>query len=44
VGGPVATWIRTYALMFYGGRYQALGDALYPPVLQSPNPGASRFA
>jgi hypothetical protein len=31
LGGPVSTAIREYALMFYGGRYQALGDTLYPP-------------
>jgi hypothetical protein len=30
VGGPVATAIREYALVFYGGRYRALGDILYP--------------
>ena len=29
-GGPVSTGIREYALIFYGGRYQELGDALYP--------------
>jgi len=44
IGGPVATWIRAYALVFYGGRFQALGDALYPQALQPPTPGASRFA
>jgi len=44
IGGPVATWIREYALMFYGGRYQPLGDALYPPTLQPPAPGAQQFA
>jgi hypothetical protein len=31
LGGPIATWIRNYALLFYGGRYQALGDILSPP-------------
>jgi hypothetical protein len=31
LGGPLSTWLREYALVFYGGRYQALGDALYPP-------------
>ncbi|MGD0733042.1 MAG: hypothetical protein ABR956_17385 [Terracidiphilus sp.] len=31
LGGPVSTWIREYALIFYGGRYQKLGDILYPP-------------
>jgi hypothetical protein len=32
VGGPVSTGIREYALIFYGGRYKALGDILYPPT------------
>ena len=31
LGGPVSTGIREYALIFYGGRYRALGDILYPP-------------
>ena len=31
LGGPIATWIRNYALLFYGGRYQALGDLLDSP-------------
>jgi hypothetical protein len=31
LGGPLSTGIREYALIFYGGRYQALGDILYPP-------------
>jgi hypothetical protein len=31
VGGPLSTGLREYALAFYGGRYQALGDILYPP-------------
>ena len=31
LGGPIATWIRNFALVFYGGRYKALGDLLYPP-------------
>ncbi|HVC46446.1 MAG TPA: hypothetical protein VND90_04315 [Terracidiphilus sp.] len=30
LGGPLATWIRNFALIFYGGRYQALGDLLNP--------------
>ncbi|HEU5351311.1 MAG TPA: hypothetical protein VFU55_06910 [Terracidiphilus sp.] len=30
LGGPLATWVRNYALIFYGGRYQALGDLLTP--------------
>jgi hypothetical protein len=32
IGGPVSTAIREYALIFYGGRYRALGDILYPPT------------
>jgi hypothetical protein len=39
LGGPIATWIRNYALLFYGGRYQALGDLLYPPSPLPPTPG-----
>jgi hypothetical protein len=35
LGGPVSTAIREYALVFYGGRYQALGDILYPPLPRS---------
>jgi hypothetical protein len=31
VGGPLSTAVREYALVFYGGRYQPLGDILYPP-------------
>lgn len=30
LGGPVSTGLREYALIFYGGRYQVLGDILYP--------------
>ena len=30
VGGPVSTAIRQYALLFYGSRYQPLGDILFP--------------
>jgi hypothetical protein len=30
LGGPLSTGIREYALIFYGGRYKALGDILYP--------------
>jgi hypothetical protein len=44
VGGPVSTAIREYALLFYGSRYQPLADALYPPTLQPPAPGAQQFA
>jgi len=31
VGGPIGIASRYYALLFYGGRYQALGDLLSPP-------------
>lgn len=31
LGGPLSTGVREYALIFYGGRYQPLGNALYPP-------------
>jgi hypothetical protein len=30
VGGPLSTGVREFALVFYGGRYAALGDVLYP--------------
>ena len=30
VGGPLSTGVREFALVFYGGRYKALGDILYP--------------
>jgi hypothetical protein len=42
IGGPVSTGIREYALVFYGSRYQKLGEALFPtaPVLQTGSPGA----
>jgi hypothetical protein len=32
VGGPLSTWVREYAVTFYGGRYPALGNRLYPAV------------
>ena len=32
LGGPLSTATREYALIFYGSRYQALGDILYPPL------------
>jgi hypothetical protein len=31
-GGPLCIALRNYALVFYGGRYPALGDRLYPPL------------
>ncbi len=39
LGGPIATWTRNYALLFYGGRYQALGDILFPPPAAPSAPG-----
>jgi hypothetical protein len=36
LGGPVATWVRNYALLFYGGRYATLGNMLYPTPPQPP--------
>jgi hypothetical protein len=30
VGGPLSTAVRQYALLFYGGRYQVLGNILWP--------------
>ena len=30
-GGPLSIAVRNYALLFYGGRYQVLGDQLSPP-------------
>jgi hypothetical protein len=32
LGGPLSTGVREYALLFYGGRYQALGNILFPPA------------
>jgi hypothetical protein len=37
LGGPVSTAVREYALIFYGGRYQPLGDILYPPPAPPPS-------
>jgi len=28
LGGPLATWMRSYAILFYAGRYKALGELL----------------
>jgi hypothetical protein len=36
LGGPIATWTRNYALLFYGSRYQALSDILSPPSPDAP--------
>jgi hypothetical protein len=42
IGGPVSTGIREYALVFYGSRYQKLGEMLFPSaaVLQTGMPGS----
>lgn len=34
--GPVSIAIRSYALFFYGGRYEALGNILSPPAQVAP--------
>jgi hypothetical protein len=31
LGGPLAVYIRGYALVYYGGHYKPLGDILFPP-------------
>ncbi len=44
LGGPLSTGIREYALIFYGGRYKALGDILYPqppPAIAEGTSGAA---
>jgi hypothetical protein len=41
LGGPVSTAVREYALVFYGGRYPALGNILEPqppPMPADPAP------
>jgi hypothetical protein len=40
VGGPISVWVRTYALTFYGARYQPLGELMAPAV----PPGFQPFA
>jgi hypothetical protein len=35
LGGPLSTGVREFALIFYGGRYQALGEILTPPLASS---------
>jgi hypothetical protein len=41
IGGPIGIAVRNYALLFYGGRYQVLGDLLSPPppppLVESPS-------
>ncbi|HUX43639.1 MAG TPA: hypothetical protein VMV57_02710 [Terracidiphilus sp.] len=36
LGGPLSIWIRNFALLFYGGRYQLLGDLLTPAPAAAP--------
>lgn len=36
LGGPISTAIRQYAILFYGGRYQTLGNILFPPPPVAP--------
>jgi len=41
IGGPLSTGIREYALVFYGSRYQKLGDTMFPAAaLHADLPGA----
>jgi hypothetical protein len=35
-GGPLSIALRNYALVFYGGRYAALGNLLEPPLAPAP--------
>jgi hypothetical protein len=44
LSGPIATWVRQYALLFYGGRYQALGDLLDLPPLPPAAHGTAEVA
>jgi hypothetical protein len=45
LGGPLSTGTREYALIFYGGRYQVLGNILYPPAPLPPTESSTpRFA
>jgi hypothetical protein len=41
VGGPLSTGVREFALIFYGGRYKALGDILYPSQAIAPGPSGA---
>jgi len=38
VSGPIGIWSRNFALLFYGGRYQVLGNLIDPPPAQVPAP------
>lgn len=37
-GGPLSIGVRNYALVFYGGRYQPLGNLLFPPIQVNQGP------
>jgi len=39
VGGPLSIAVRNYALVFYGSRYEALGDILFIPPALAPERG-----
>ena len=43
LGGPLSTGLREYAILFYGGRYQALATVLFPPA-PPVNPGIASGA
>jgi len=44
LGGPVSTGVREYALIFYGGRYPALGEILHPSPIPPSGSAATRLA
>jgi len=44
LAGPIATATREYALVFYGGRYPALGNLLWPPAPPIPDAGSPQTA
>jgi hypothetical protein len=37
IGGPLSTGVREYAIVFYAGRYAALGSILYPSAPPQPS-------
>jgi len=44
LGAPVSTGIREFALVFYGGQYQELGDILFPVIPSTISAGQSPTA
>jgi len=44
LGGPLSAGVREYALIFYGGRYPALGEILYPTPIPPSGIAAPRLA